>query len=416
MRVALQVALLAALSCGLCGCHRSGGDSGQMATATSDPGAARSKVFAQGRLIPAKGILNLGATPGDQIESLPVPVGTRVEANAPLATLKSHTLRELELELAQSRLAEAEVRLKAQKRLSDSQRALAQLSVEQAELKAAEIAAQAKRIQVLEQGVQVADREHRRLQSLRADPATAAVVSPQEVERQHLLAEQARSDLEGAKADLEVAQRAQRLARTSADVDSRMADDTAVATEAAVPITSLQIAVRMAQEQLDMTELKAPCAGQILALLSHEGDQVGSMPVLQFADLSQMVCVAEVYESNLSEIRAGMTAEIASPALPRALRGKVVEIGRLIGRPSLPSPNPLERVDRRTAEVRIELSPEDSALAAEVVNLQVEVTILSDTKLSDPSGAPARSGGAERGGSDTGVDGDKAGDGDQART
>ncbi|MFG0253486.1 MAG: ABC transporter permease, partial [Rhodopirellula sp. JB053] len=51
----------------------------------------------------------------------------------------------------------------------------------------------------------------------------------------------------------------------------------------------------------------------------------------------------------------------------------------------MPSPFPMEPVDRHTAEVTIQISPEDNSIAAERIRMQVEVTIYTpvDDSVSD---------------------------------
>ena len=51
-----------------------------------------------------------------------------------------------------------------------------------------------------------------------------------------------------------------------------------------------------------------------------------------------------------------------------------MRIGQLVSTPGLQSLDPLARADRHVVEVRIELDGEGSAQAANLVNLQVDVT------------------------------------------
>ncbi len=95
--------------------------------------------------------------------------------------------------------------------------------------------------------------------------------------------------------------------------------------------------------------------------------------------IPQMACVAEVYEADRRRIKVGDPATLRSPALgageDRALTGRVAQIGRLVATPQVKSLDPLARSDRRVVEVRIDLSPDSVRRAAELVNLEVEVTV-----------------------------------------
>ena len=88
-----------------------------------------------------------------------------------------------------------------------------------------------------------------------------------------------------------------------------------------------------------------------------------------------MVCVAEVYESNLRFIAQGQKVTINSPALPKQITGVVTSKGSVIGSPKLKNPSPLARVDRRTAEVQIKLDADCIDTAKQFISLQVNVKI-----------------------------------------
>jgi HlyD family secretion protein len=62
-----------------------------------------------------------------------------------------------------------------------------------------------------------------------------------------------------------------------------------------------------------------------------------------------------------------------SPALPQALHETVELIGKTISKNALLDVDPAAVVDRRVVEVKIRLDPND--LAAQMVNLQVDVAI-----------------------------------------
>jgi HlyD family secretion protein len=121
----------------------------------------------------------------------------------------------------------------------------------------------------------------------------------------------------------------------------------------------------------------APMDGQVIQVLAKPGDVSLHTPLLQVADLSKMECVAEVPDRLISQITIGDIAKLQSPALPRELSGTVVEILPIVGNSSLPDPNPLALVDRESVKVRIEINEADVAIAAKLIQLQVNVTFSS---------------------------------------
>ena len=84
-----------------------------------------------------------------------------------------------------------------------------------------------------------------------------------------------------------------------------------------------------------------------------------------------MVAIAEVYQSDLPEVKVGDPAEVV--ILGRKVAGKVTRISRLVGRNTLASLDPRALQDRRVVPVTIRL--DDATAAADYVNMEVEVTI-----------------------------------------
>ena len=69
----------------------------------------------------------------------------------------------------------------------------------------------------------------------------------------------------------------------------------------------------------------------------------------------------------------GQKARAFSPALKQPLTGQVERIGLKVGRMEALATDPVSRVDARVVEVQIKL--DDSSLAADLTNLQVEVVL-----------------------------------------
>jgi HlyD family secretion protein len=93
-----------------------------------------------------------------------------------------------------------------------------------------------------------------------------------------------------------------------------------------------------------------------------------------------MVCVAEVFEADVGRIQIGDTAKLKSSALIRDLEGRVMRVDRVVGGSQLRSPNPMARTDFRSVGVWIELDSKDSLVAAERLQLQVDVLITTNPR------------------------------------
>ncbi len=345
----------------------------------------RSHVEAQGRLEPAGGTLAVGALPGEQLVALPVRTGQRVQAGEELARLNSAEMREAEYQLAEEKLQAAEAQLQSELALGQLRIAAAQLSQKQIEARRRELPPD-ELLEVAQQRLDLARERLEKLEQLRSDPATHEAIAQSELEQQRLLIQQIEAELKQNHEKREAASETQQLALDAAQLESRMAELTQEGLTAASPVPSLQRAVELARLARDATKVLAPIDGTILELYVHEGERVANTPILQMADLTRMVCVAEVHEANLKDLQvvdqAGKLVPardypvtIYSSALQRELHGRIVEVGRLIGAPALRDPNPLARSDRRTAKTIIQLDEPSTQIAQRFVHLQVDVTI-----------------------------------------
>jgi HlyD family secretion protein len=128
-----------------------------------------------------------------------------------------------------------------------------------------------------------------------------------------------------------------------------------------------------AQARLERAQVRAPVAGEILAIHAREGERIGADGLLELGMTERMYVVAEVYETDIGLVSLGQEATITSPALQGRVSGRVAEVGRLVARVDALALDPVARTDARVIEVRILL--DDPARVAGLTNLQVDVEI-----------------------------------------
>jgi HlyD family secretion protein len=129
-----------------------------------------------------------------------------------------------------------------------------------------------------------------------------------------------------------------------------------------------------AQSVLDLDIVRAPATGQVVEIYARRGERVGPNGFAEIAQNDQMFAVAEVYETDIGRVKVGQRATIRSAAFANELAGKVDRIGMKIGKQDVMGTDPVARTDSRVVEVHVKL--DDSAAAAGLSNLQVEVAIL----------------------------------------
>lgn len=145
----------------------------------------------------------------------------------------------------------------------------------------------------------------------------------------------------------------------------------AVLDEARRDVEVLEAELIAARAQLDRAVIQAPLDGEVLAVHARAGERIGSDGLLELGDTQHMYVVAEVYETDISKVAEGQSAIATSPAFEGPVTGKVERIGKLIAKNDVLDLDPVARMDSRVVEVFILL--DDSALVADLTNLQVDV-------------------------------------------
>jgi len=338
----------------------------------------------QGKLEPASGLINIVAPVGSRISSLTeIPVGGTVSAGDVLVTLQSRDIRQQDLNLAKARRTDAVSSAQFEKDQAQYKLSSAQLAVEEAGAADEKIATEKQKIKLLERQLAASQMLMDRFRSLRSNPATQDLLNQTDLEKQQLIVEQLRLQIDHANLEVQLSRNSAARAQQAAANNVRTIESALENSNKAVPLTTLDAAVEMAQIALDMTEIKSPIANAtILDVIVRAGDSVTNKPVMVIGDTSEMHCIAEVSDQFLHlidlEKNPNMVATISASALPKDLSGKVISKGVMIGAASLSDPNPFGKVDRRTGNITIKL--DDPTAAAQLVNLQVSVEIKIQTE------------------------------------
>lgn len=342
------------------------------------------EVVALGRLEPARGVVSVSAMPGERIARLDVSEGTEIaEVGQSLGVLASHELRRVELEGIRAQLAAAKESHKASLHVAQARVAQARASLQQAEGKVEQATLQEQEIAILAQRAELAKSDYDQLAELAADDAD--LVSPKQLQRQRLAWQTAQSEYEQAARSSAVNEKAAELAVQAAQADLAAAEANLEEREAAKSIEALEKQVESAALSEQWARLPAPTTGTVLKTFLRPGEFVTETPILQMADLSEMVCVAEVFEADVKLIGERDKVVLTSSAFgapydKTGIQGRVRRIGQLIAAPGIASRDPLARADRHVVEVLVEIDPQDegaTAQAAALVGLQVNVRFLT---------------------------------------
>jgi HlyD family secretion protein len=345
---------------------------------SSRPISPETLVVALGRLEPEGGVIGVAGSVGDRLASVLVEEGAKVVEGQELACLESYQDRLAEKNLADSQLQEAIARRQALKNSGELLVELARIQIERVTKESPFVLlAQEAKVRLLESQLESANKEMARLQSI-----SQAVSSPQLLNQQHNAVRQAKEELTAAQAVLGKLKAEQPLNLLAAQNQLRTAEADLARSQVEGPLDSLKKAAALAQSRLRHSIIRAPRSGKVLKILGHPGEACTG-PILQLANVREMVVIAEVYETDRGRIREGCKATIRSPALPHELTGAVRSIGGVLARNQIFDLNPTADADRRVVEVKIRLGSNDDAptsagrsrAEADYVHLQVTVTI-----------------------------------------
>jgi HlyD family secretion protein len=138
-----------------------------------------------------------------------------------------------------------------------------------------------------------------------------------------------------------------------------------------------QATARQSQAELSEAYVRAPIAGEILKVHSRAGESPSDKGIVEMGQTSQMVAVAEVYESDVRKLRVGQSATIKSEsgAFTQNLKGTISYIGLQIGKQDVLNTDPAADSDSRVVEVKIAIDPTDSTTVKGLTNSKVSVQI-----------------------------------------
>ena len=351
------------------------------------------KISALGRIEPISEIIKISPSvdlDSDQITQLLVDRGDLVEANQVVAILASRaTLQDAYLEsqqqvtLAQAKLAQVKAGAKS------GELAAQQAQIERLRVELSTTAlAQAATLERLHSEVKIAQAEYERYQSLLAEGAVPASAYDQKrlaIETAQALFSEAQADqarsLESLQAQIQAAQATLEQLAEVRPTDIEVAE---------AEIARAQATAARAASELALTQIRSPIAGQVIEIYTRSGEAIDEDGVLAVGQTAQMGVVAEIYQSDIGQIRIGQRAVSTSPAFSGKREGAIAQIGREVKQQSVFSKQPGENLDRRIVEVRFLLKPEDSQHVSNLSNLLVQADIMLDRDRAASTGELSR--------------------------
>jgi HlyD family secretion protein len=179
-------------------------------------------------------------------------------------------------------------------------------------------------------------------------------------------------------------------ARRQAAIDARSADAAEARRKAALAgsrqedvlvaraaLLGAQARRDQAKAAVERLQVKAPITGEILWVKFRGGEYYntqGAFPLLVMGNTQQLRVRMDADERDVGKLRIGAPAYATLNAFPgEKFAGKVVEIGRRMGRKNIRTDDPAERIDTKILEVVVELAEKDRLVPGLRVLVFVEV-------------------------------------------
>jgi HlyD family secretion protein len=335
-------------------------------------------VTALGRLEPSGEVISLSApvsAEGSRVEQLLVKEGDRIQKGQVIAILDSRDRLQAALEQAQEqvRIAEANLaRVRAGAKAGAIEAQQSTISRIRAE-EAGDLEAQAATVARLNAELRNARLEDERYAELYREGA----ISESLQDSKRLALDTATQKLREAEATLNRTRlaRQQQLQEAEATLD-QIAEVRPVDIQVAEgEVGNALAAVKRAQANLDQAFVRAPQDGQILKIHSRPGELVANEGIAEIGQTSQMYAIAEVYESDVNQIRPGQPVTITSDSIPDTLHGTVDRIGLRVQKQQVINTDPSANIDARIIEVKVRLDRASSQKVSSFTNLQVKVVV-----------------------------------------
>jgi HlyD family secretion protein len=345
---------------------------------------AKRSIFALGTLEPRDGqILITSPLAGTHIRKLLVREGQRVAAGEPLIELDDTAAAE-ELRIAEAQRQQAAERQQNEIDLSQQRLAAADLAVQQAqEARGVELQFQQKQLDVAERKLKQAQDELKRLEG--PQRVGTPLVSTQQLEHQHTLIDIATAERDAASAALAKASQALDFNAQKAQSEQRAARQAVEIAKRTSALATLDRQTALARHKLDQTKINAPSAGTIISSVAHPGEIVTSQPLMQMADLTALVCHAEIDVADIPLLKGKRGAFVTSRAFRSSkVKATIERIRNVAGAATLRPADPRKSVDRTVATVVLAVDAGEAAqlLGSEtqdagsaLLGLQVDVEI-----------------------------------------
>jgi HlyD family secretion protein len=125
-------------------------------------------------------------------------------------------------------------------------------------------------------------------------------------------------------------------------------------------VSEAQAKLSEARAIFEKSFIRAPMDGVILRKLRHTGESVSTQfdsPVITMADDSVLRVRLDVDETDVAKLQVGQKAYVTAEAYgDRKFEGRIIRVGRILGKKNVRTDEPTEHVDTKILETLVELN------------------------------------------------------------
>lgn len=164
-------------------------------------------------------------------------------------------------------------------------------------------------------------------------------------------------------------------------IDDKPREEDVAAARAALDLAKAQLAE--AQARYDKTLIRSPIQGIVLRKHHRSGESVSNSstvpdPIVTIGDNSVLRVRVDVDETEVSKVKVGQRAYVTADAYgTQRFTGRVVRVGKELGRKNVRTDEPTEKVDTKILETLVELDPGANL----PVGLRVDTYIQLDSEV-----------------------------------
>lgn len=144
-------------------------------------------------------------------------------------------------------------------------------------------------------------------------------------------------------------------------INDKPREEDIAAAQAALDLAKAQLAE--AQARYEKTLIRSPIQGVVLRKHHRSGESVSNSstvpdPIVTIGDNSVLRVRVDVDETEVAKIKVGQAAYVTADAYgTRKFTGRVVRVGKELGRKNVRTDEPTEKVDTKILETLVELDP-----------------------------------------------------------